>query len=173
MSTFRIAVTGTESTGKTTLCEQLSLHYQCAYVQDISRDYIAALKRAYTYEDVLQIAANIIAAEDKALSYNPPLLISDNDLVNIEIWLQYYSWQIPQWLQDAITARKHHLYLLCNIDLPWIEDEQRANPNDREVLFQRFIQEFGIIGVNYQLISGNYAQRLQAAVNHIDFMVRK
>lgn len=167
MSTIRISVTGTESTGKTTLAEQLSLHYQCAYVPDVSRDYIAGLSRAYTYEDVLQIAKDIIAAEDKATRYSLAMLISDNDLINIKIWLQYYSWDVPQWLNDAIIARKYDIYLLCNIDLPWVEDEQRNNPHNRQQLFNSFVNELQAIGAKHYLISGSYTQRLQSAVNQM------
>ena len=173
MSSKRVIVTGTESTGKTTLCEQLCLHYQCTYVPDVSRDYIAALNRAYTYEDVLEIAKGIIKAEDEALLQPAPFVLSDNDLINIKIWLQYYNWHVPQWLEDAIVDRKPDLFLLCDIDLPWVADEQRANPNDRDILFQQFTSVLNKLGVQYQLISGTYAQRLQSAVNHVDFMLTK
>lgn len=182
MSSKHVIVTGTESTGKTTLCEQLQKHYDCIYIPDVSRDYIAALNRAYTYEDVLQIARDIIAVEDEAISkmnsspmgrLGGALIISDNDLINTKIWLQYYNWAVPQWLENAIIDRQPDLVLLCNIDLPWVADEQRANPNDRDVLFQQFIAELNKLGPKHQLISGDYTQRLQTAVNHIDFLLRK
>jgi nicotinamide riboside kinase len=173
MSSKRVIVTGTESTGKTTLCEQLQHHYDCIYIPDVSRDYIAALNRAYTYEDVLQIARDIIAVEDEAIAKKQSLIISDNDLINTKIWLQYYSWAVPQWLEDAIITRQPDLVLLCNIDLPWVADEQRANPNDRDALFQQFIAELNKLGSKYQLISGDSTQRLQTAVNHIDFLLTK
>lgn len=173
MSSKRVIVTGTESTGKTTLCEQLCLHYQCIYVPDVSRDYIAALNRAYTYADVLQIAKDIIKTEDAALLQHAPFVLSDNDLINIKIWLQYYSWAVPEWLEDAIIHRKPDLFLLCDIDLPWVADEQRANPNDRDILFQQFTAELNKLGAEYQLISGTYTQRVQSAINHIDFMLTK
>lgn len=179
---IRIIVTGTESTGKTTLCEQLQKHYDCIYIPDVSRDYIAALNRAYTYEDVLQIARDIIAVEDEAISKmnSSPLgrlggafIISDNDLINIKIWLQYYSWIIPQWLEDAIIQRQPDLFLICNIDLPWVEDEQRANPHDRDKLYQQFLEELNALQANYSIVSGNSTKRLQSAVNELDSLLRK
>ena len=173
MSVVRISVTGTESTGKTTLCEALAKQYGIEHVPDISRDYIAKLKKPYVYQDVLNIADGIIEAEDKALRKADKLLLSDNDLINIKIWLQYYKWQVPTWLTHAIEARKYDFYLLCNIDLPWEADAQRANPNDRKALFDKFQQELKYLDAKYFLISGNTDKRLQNAVNQIGFLIRK
>lgn len=173
MNVVRISVTGTESTGKTTLCEGLAKRYGIDYVPDVSRSYIAALKKPYVYQDVLNIADGIIEAEDKALRTADKLLISDNDLTNIKIWLQYYRWQVPGWLTHAIEARKYDFYLLCNIDLPWVEDPQRANPNDRSMLFSKFEQELIALDANYYLISGNSDKRLQSAVNQLSFLIKK
>lgn len=167
MSIIRVSITGTESTGKTTLCEQLASRYNCTYVPDVSRQYIANLKKPYIYQDVLNIADGIIEAEDNALRTADNLLISDNDLINIKIWLQYYKWQVPTWLNHAIESRKYDIYLLCNIDLPWVEDQQRNNPNDRQQLFDKFVAELKAIDARYALISGDSKKRLQSAVNQL------
>lgn len=171
---YRIAVTGTESTGKTTLCEALAEYYNTGYVPDISRSYIGRLKRAYNESDVLEIAREIIKQEDQMLQSVGTLLLSDNDLINIKIWLQYYQWEVPQWLLLEMEQRKTDLYLLCNIDLPWVADEQRANPNDRTRLFHCFKSELAAIQANYVLISGNRAdERLALAKATINRLVHK
>lgn len=173
MSLITISVTGTESTGKTTLSEQLAGRYKCSYVPDVSRSYIAALKKPYTYQDVLNIADGIIDAEDKAMRNADKILISDNDLINIKIWLQYYKWQVPTWLSHAIEARKYDIYLLCNIDLPWEADEQRNNQNDRELLYKQFTSELNALQAKYFIVSGNSTQRFQNATSQLDFILRK
>jgi nicotinamide riboside kinase len=96
----RISITGTESTGKTTLAAQLAAHYKTIFVPDYSRLYIAAIKHKYTQHDVLQIAQGIIEYENDMLHLANHILFSDNDLINIKIWLQYYNWPVPAWLDS-------------------------------------------------------------------------
>jgi nicotinamide riboside kinase len=62
------------------------------------------------------------------------------------------------------------LYLLCNIDLPWVKDALREYPDliTREKLYHHYKD----ILINQQVpwveITGNYQQRLQLAINTID-----
>jgi len=68
------------------------------------------------------------------------------------------------------VERKYDLYLLCNIDLPWIADELREYPNEepRKELYQMYKD----IMLNQQTpwvdISGDYNERLQKAITAID-----
>lgn len=156
----RICITGTESTGKTVLAEQLAKHFDSPLLEDVSRQYIAKLTAPYTQVDVLTIAQKIIEAETIMRSKTNAFFISDNDLINIKIWLQYYNWSVPDWLEDAVLQTKEDIFLLCDIDLPWQADEQRQNPNDRAELFERFKQELDSLGASYQLVSGQGEKRL-------------
>jgi nicotinamide riboside kinase len=159
----RVSITGTESTGKTTLAEQLARQFAVPLVADVSRQYIAALNRPYTEQDVLEIAKQIIEAEDNIPAGNMPFVISDNDLINIKIWLQYYNWEVPAWLQEQIIARKCELYLLCFTDTAWLPDAQRANPHDRDDLFGQFVKELNALQANYKVLKGNEMNRLNEA----------
>ncbi|MCW5907785.1 MAG: ATP-binding protein [Chitinophagales bacterium] len=159
---FRICITGTESTGKTTLAEQLAVQTGAVLVPDVSREYIAALNRSYTQADVLAIAEEIIARESRL--YVPgKLLISDNDLINIKIWLMHCNMQVPDWLNEQIRLRDFELFLLCYIDVPWQADEQRANPHDREVLYNHFVNELKAVNAPYKVLKGSKEERLEEA----------
>lgn len=166
--TKKIALTGTESTGKTILTMQLAQHYQTVFVPDYSRNYIANLSRTYDYSDVLEIAKGIIAQEAKMLALAKEMLFSDNDLINIKIWLQYYQWEVPDWLEEAIVKNKPDLYLLCDVDIPWVADGQRSNPHDREKLFSRFSKELKAVNANFRLVAGEGDERLQSAITSVD-----
>jgi nicotinamide riboside kinase len=159
----RIAITGTESTGKTTLAEQLSTQLNVFLLPDVSREYIAALQRPYTKEDVLEIARQIIQQEEEAAAKTQKVFLSDNDLINIKIWLSYYNWKVPDWLQSRILLNQPSLYLLCFPDIPWVADEQRANPLDRDKLYSRFVAEIEAIKAPYQVLKGSELERLYKA----------
>ena len=170
--TNKIIITGTESTGKTELIQQLAAHYHVPFLPDYSRIYIEQLNRPYREEDVLEIARCIIEEEEKLQYSGGEFFISDNDLINIKIWLQYYDWNVPRWLEEAIGQHKAQIYLLCDIDLPWVADEQRANPHDRKELLQRFVSELSNISANFHLIKGTNQQRLHSAVEVVDGFLR-
>lgn len=162
----RICITGTESTGKTTLAEQLAMQTGAVLVPDVSREYIAALNRSYTETDVLAIAEEIMARESRM--YVPgKLLVSDNDLINIKIWLRHCNMRVPDWLNEQIRLRKFDLFLLCYIDVPWEADGQRANPHDREVLYALFVNELAAIHAPYHVLKGSREQRLKEAISLI------
>lgn len=68
--TLKIVLTGPESTGKTTLAEQLSSHYSLPWVEELARAYVESLNRTYNQADVLEIAKLQITQEHKALAKN-------------------------------------------------------------------------------------------------------
>jgi nicotinamide riboside kinase len=164
----RICITGTESTGKTELAAKLAAHYKTVLVPDYSRQYISRLDRKYNHTDVVSIAKGIMEEENKMLHLPHRIYFSDNDLLNIKIWLQYYKWHVPDWLDAEILKRKDNLHLLCDIDIEWVPDDQRKNRDDRAALFQRFINELSAIQANYKLISGSSEQRSENAIQAVD-----
>jgi nicotinamide riboside kinase len=165
---YRVSITGTESTGKTTLAGQLATHYNTVVAVDQSRNYIEKLDRKYNHTDVLEIAKKIILEEDRMLHYSHRVLFSDNDLTNIKIWLHHRKWAVPDWLEKDIQKRKYDLYLLCGIDVAWQEDAQREHPDYREELFKHFQTEFNSINANYKLVKGLGEKRLQSAIEIVD-----
>ncbi len=72
----KIVVIGPESTGKSTLCEQLAQYYQTEWVPEFARNYLLEIRRPYTYEDLSFIARGQLKSEDQISStLNKPLII--------------------------------------------------------------------------------------------------
>jgi nicotinamide riboside kinase len=65
---IKIAVIGPESTGKTTLCELLAKHYNTQWCPEYAREYLLAHGMNYSYDDLLYIAKQQAALEDKYAS---------------------------------------------------------------------------------------------------------
>jgi nicotinamide riboside kinase len=61
----KIVVIGPESTGKSTLCERLALHFRTKWVPEFAREYLLNHGKAYDYGDLLKIAKGQIALEDR------------------------------------------------------------------------------------------------------------
>ena len=61
----RIVVIGPESTGKSTLCEELAQHYDASWCPEFAREYLLTYGTDYAFEDLLTIAKGQLALEDE------------------------------------------------------------------------------------------------------------
>jgi NadR type nicotinamide-nucleotide adenylyltransferase len=165
---FRIAVTGPESTGKSTLAEELADHYKTVWVPEYAREYVGSLDRPYTREDILIIAKRQLENE-KALSKKANrLLFCDSELIVTKIWSEDKFKSCDEWILKNIESHRYDLYLLCYIDLPWQDDPQREDPHRREYLFDLYLQELTERNLPFHLISGSGEERLKNAMDKID-----
>lgn len=175
----KIVVIGPESTGKSTLCEQLAAHYNTLWCAEYAREYLLTHGSEYTFDNLLTIAKGQIALEegyakkvsDKLqLPDTNPLLFIDTDMYVMKVWCEYVFQRCHQWILDEIVSREYDLYLLCDIDLPWVKDELREYPDEepRRELYRIYKD----IMINQQtpwvVISGNYEERLEKAVAAVD-----
>ena len=82
----KIAITGPESTGKSTLARQLAEHYKTVWVPEYARTYINQLNRPYERYDLMEMAKGQISQEEKLLLESNNFLFCDTELSVIKIW---------------------------------------------------------------------------------------
>ena len=63
----KIVIIGPESTGKSTLCEQLAAHYHTIWVKEYAREYLLQNGTEYSFETLLDIAKGQVAGEELAI----------------------------------------------------------------------------------------------------------
>lgn len=164
----RVAITGPESTGKSTLAKELAEHYKTVFVPEIARLYIDALERPYEQNDLLEIAKLQCAEEDKLIIRTNKILICDTDLLVIKIWSEFKYGNCDNWILEELCKRKYDIHLLCNIDLPWQDDVQREHPDKRQELFDLFHYDLRKMRVPYEIITGKESDRTKKSVTAID-----
>lgn len=164
----RVVVTGSESTGKTTLAADLARRFGTVWVPEYARAYLdekAALTgQPLDESDVEPIARGQIAAEDHGAAEARGLLVLDTDLVSTTIYARHYYGRCPPWIETAARERLADLYLLCDIDVPWIADPQRDRPHMREHMHALFAGKLETLGARYVTIQGSWAERHDAAI---------
>jgi len=165
---LKVAITGPESTGKSTLAEKLAAHYQAVWVPEYARDYIGRLDRPYTIEDIEAIAHGQLALEAQAQTKHVPLLFADTDLLVLKIWTEHAFGYCPAWIAEKLQEQDYNLYLLMGVDLPWEPDPQREHPHLRQYFYDWYKSELQALGVPFAEISGQHEARLQLACIQVD-----
>jgi NadR type nicotinamide-nucleotide adenylyltransferase len=178
---LKIVAIGPESTGKSTLCTDLALHFSTHWCQEYAREYLIKNGTNYSYEDLLLIAKGQLALEEKALielsidhskndSTKRPLLFIDTDMYVMKVWSEFVFDQCDPWILNQIAERKYDGYLLCKHDIPWTKDELREYPEieKRESLYNYYKD----LLINQQApwfeVTGSATERTQQAINWVD-----
>ena len=167
---FKIAITGPESTGKSTLAEKLAHHYNTNFIPEYSRTYLENFAGQYTEDDVVEIAKgqyNLILEEEKKSS---KILIADTEIVVCKIWIEYVFKHSNTTIDNLLKKQDFDLYLLCDIDLPWTYDPLRENPNidERKELFEIYRNTLEQMKVPFEIVSGDDEVRVNNAIKVIE-----
>jgi len=164
----RVVVTGSECTGKTTLAGDLARQFGTVWVAEYAREYldrkVATTGLPLDERDVEPIARGQIVAEDRGAATAKRLLVLDTDLVSTTVYARHYYGACPAWIDQAARDRRGDLYLLCDIDVPWVADSVRDRPHHREHIHALFVEALDTLGAPYVLIRGSWAARLTTAV---------
>src|SRR6478736_2379319 len=64
----KVVIIGPESTGKSTLSEQLATHFKTVWCAEYAREYLLKNGTDYNFDDLLTIAKGQLALEDKSVS---------------------------------------------------------------------------------------------------------
>jgi len=177
----KIVIIGPESTGKSTLCQNLATHYNTLWVPEYAREYLEKKGPEYNYGDLLTIAKGQIDLEEKishqlsAINHQPSTLIIDTDMYVMKVWCEVVFENCYTWILKQIALRQYDLIFLCDVDLPWVKDELREYPDleFRKKLFNMYRDLLINQKTKWAEISGTDTQRLQMAVSIIDTVFRR
>lgn len=164
--TRRIVVTGSESTGKTTLARDLAAALGTVWIPEYARDYATGRQGMLAVDDVEPIGRGQAAREDAALALLPRErdIVLDTDLVSTMIYGEHYYGCCPPWVEEQALLRRGDLYLLSETDLPWEADGVRDQPLARQELHAKFAARLKALGANVLPVEGTGPRRLQAAL---------
>jgi NadR type nicotinamide-nucleotide adenylyltransferase len=163
---MKIAVTGPESSGKTTLTEHLAKVLDAPFVHEFARDYLTNLNRNYTIDDLVDIAKGQI--ESWKRFEDSPLLISDTELLVIKVWSEFKFGKVDSFILDQFEQQQFDLYLLCKPDLPWEEDPLREHPEQRDELYTIYHAELIHRKLPFVVIEGANEKRIEVALSAIE-----
>lgn len=164
----RVCICGPESTGKSTLTEQLARHYETVWVPEYARARLEAKGGECTLEDMLPIARGQIASEDALASRARRFLFCDTDARATCLWSETLFGRRPGGLTELAQSRRHDLYLLLEPDLPWVEDEVRYLPGGGRAFYDALRSALEAADLPFVSVGGQGQARFDAARRALD-----
>ena len=172
---LKIAITGPESTGKSSLAESLAEIYGVKAIPEYAREYLSNFELPYTIDDIVKIAREQERLIKEKATTSDEILIADTELLVCKIWTTFVFDEVSEFIQKAFDGQQFDLYLLCDIDLAWEADPLRENPSksERKQLFEMYRVALEQANYRYVIISGQGEQRVQNAIKAIDSLTEK
>ncbi len=166
---LRIALTGPESSGKTTLSTSISEHYGVSFVAEYARMYLENNKGLYEQKDLDCIAQGQL---ERILSSKEEIVISDTDFSVLEVWSQYKYGEVSAVINEYSRQDLFDLHILCCPDIPWEEDSLRENPTSRNELFERYKESLLKHNKRSIIVAGPHEARLKKSLQSIDALLK-
>jgi NadR type nicotinamide-nucleotide adenylyltransferase len=166
---IRIAITGPESSGKTTLCRSLSEHFNVAFIPEFARTYLEKTNGEYNQSDLDQMAQEQLK---NILSSHNTINICDSDFSVLEIWSHYKYGNVSDFIRELVKKELFDLHILCTPDIPWEEDSLRENPDTRNQLFELYKESLNKYTKNFIIVSGEHKNRVTKSVQAIELLLK-
>ncbi|WP_109302276.1 AAA family ATPase [Aquimarina sp. AU474] len=175
---IKVVLFGPESTGKTTLSKQLAQHYNTLWVPEYMREYLQkkwdTKKEICTYDDILPIAEGQMQLENTYTLKSNKVLFCDTNLLELKVYADvYYDGETPEVLNKISLENFYDLYLLTYIDTPWVPDDLRDKPHEREEMFIKFKESLEKHNLPYVVIKGDKFSRFTKATAIIDQLIEQ
>lgn len=165
----RIVILGAESTGSTTLSQDLAEVLETIWVPEYGREYSAVKQAAgdpvWVSDEFLEIAREQTRREDAAARLANRVLICDTNSLATTLWhRRYMGTEFPP-LNDYAKRCKADLYLLTGDEIPFIQDGLRDGEHIRHEMHGWFEETLNQQAVPWHLLRGSREQRLNEALS--------
>jgi HTH-type transcriptional repressor of NAD biosynthesis genes len=171
----RVVLVGAESTGKTTLAQQLATYYRTAWVPEYGRPYweglLGSASTAYGTPDFVHIAETQQQMEDMLARHANRVLICDTDAFTTGLWHELYLGGVSDAVQRIADRHRHTLHILAGDEIAWENDGTRDQPERRRWFQERFRAELAATGRPYLEVAGTVDERMAAATAAIDWLL--
>ena len=169
---IRVCVFGPESTGKSTLARNLAQRFRTIHVPEYARTLLEAKGGELSASDFPRIVRGQIASEEALAARCNRVLFCDTDVLMTKIWSQMMTGACSAPIVAAASTRNYDLYLVTDVDVPWVDDRVRYLPEDRRSFFDRCISELESLGRSYVRVCGDWDKRLETACAAVQRVLR-
>ena len=174
--TYRIAVTGVDGTGRTTLARALSMELDIPCIEDQTRSHVHALGYQTIYELPDSVAVRIRLFNDLIRRYaEMPAFVSDGSVIDWFAQWQRWEWNhvapaqseaLYQQAKESAATYTHVIFLQPSFQPPydgfrWLESNHRVQVTR---LIRALIAEWGLSNLTLELAASSAAEAAQQAL---------
>ena len=165
-----IVITGPESSGKSTLCRDLSHSMPADVVPEYARFYLETLQRSYEFRDLLSISRGqeLSMLEKRDGKTGGKLVLLDTWALVLMIWSEHKYNKSHKCFLDLLHRYPIQHFFLCTPEMPWEKDPLRESPRERDVLFEKYLNKINSFGLEHTVLEGDRQYRLEQATQVIE-----
>ena len=152
----RIAFTGPESCGKTTIAKRFAAQVEGTCVEEFAREYLEQRNGHYDEDDLIKIAQGQIAQWNERSG----ILVADTEMLVLKVWSEVRYGRANPVIEAFLKTQDFEHYFLCYPDIPWEPDPLREHPEQRMELFERYKNELEKMNLPYSILKGDVETRL-------------
>lgn len=164
----RVCVLGAESTGTTTLAQDLAQALQTVWVPEYGREYSADKQalRELQWQSVefIEIANEQNRRENLAARDANRVLICDTNSFATTLWHRRYMGDESPQVEAVAREVKCDLYLLTGDEIPFVQDGLRDGEAIRHTMHQWFEEALAKHSAQWLLLRGSRSSRLNEAL---------
>ena len=163
----RVVVLGAESTGTTTMSKALAEYFKTTWVPEFGRTYTEGKISSGTpwaTGEFEFIADEQNRMEDALIGYADKLMFCDTDSWATDLWHERYLGARSVSVAKRNAGKSDDLYLLTDVDIPFVQDGIRDGESIRHAMHARFREVLEKEQKPFIVLSGDHDVRLQMAI---------
>ncbi|MCI7766738.1 MAG: AAA family ATPase [Oscillospiraceae bacterium] len=172
----KVLVIGTESTGKSTLTQNLAMHYNTVFMEEAGRDISerSGTDTLMLPSDFTDILLTHKQREIELVKQANKVLFEDTDCLITKFFIDFLEGEDRERntaLAEAIALfNEYDLILFCEPDVKFVQDGDRSTEiaNNRQKYSDRIKKIYHDHGFEFVTLSGSYEERYEKAVQLTD-----
>jgi nicotinamide riboside kinase len=175
----QVLILGAESTGKTTLTEDLAnifaeRGYRTKAVLEYAREWIddklEGDMNRLEYEHITHFGITQMKLVQEC-SHLYDIVFSDTDAIVSSIFQEIYYGRVDPLLITTMKSEKWDLVLLTHVDVEWVDDGQRNLSHMRQAIHTKFEDTLDELGMTYINVKGNWNERKAIAIETVNALL--